>query len=281
MENSKEIKQAREDASSTDEQSIIEQETRAKWETLRPSFLAWAAQNGESPSAFDDIVEGQVEFARVHYQKQRAKLELGELSTRWDNITPGDARSLQTLLDTNPQEASMHCFFEDNPKFLIQVLTGGHGRYQLSKKRLGAEYVPDFLIAEGSSIGIEWYAVELESPRCKVHRTDGNPAEPLNTAIAQIRDWRQWLINNLDYARRPKDQDGLGLIGIDSRVPGLIIIGRRHQYPKRFNDFRRQMKDRESILIHSYDWLTDIACSNRSGSLDFERRETNFDFGES
>lgn len=48
----------------TDEQTIIEKATRDKWETLRPSFQAWAAESGESPSEFDWIVEGQVEFVR-------------------------------------------------------------------------------------------------------------------------------------------------------------------------------------------------------------------------
>lgn len=135
----------------------------------------------------------------VRYQKERVALELNHSLTLWDQITSEESDSLQALLDTNPDEESMHRFFEDNPKFLVQVMTGGHGRYQLSKKRLGAEYVPDFLIAEGSSIGIEWYAVELESPSSKEHRSDGNPAQALNIAIAQIRDWRQWLMNNLDY----------------------------------------------------------------------------------
>lgn len=276
MEDARETKDPRHDESPTDEQSLIEQETRAKWEIFRPSFLAWATQSGESPSGFDEMVKSQVESARVRYQKERAKSELNHLSTRWDEVTRKDADSLQALLDADPKEAEMHRFFEDNPKFLVQVLAGGHGRYQLSKKRLGAEYVPDFLIAEGSSIGIEWYAVELESPRPKVHRADGNPASSLNTAIAQIHDWRQWLMNNLDYARRARDQDGLGLIGIDCRVPGIIIIGRRHQCPERFNNFRHQMKDRENILIHSYDWLIDIARENRSGSVDFELQHPNF-----
>lgn len=247
-----------------DEQTIIEQATRVKWETLRPSFMVWAAESGESPSEFDRIVEGQVEFARVNYQKQRANLELTHLSTDWDHITPKDTASLQALLDTDPKEASMQTFLEDNPKFLVQLLAGGHGRYQLSKKRLGADYVSDFLIAEESSIGIEWYAVELESPRSKEHKADGNPANSLNIALAQIRDWRQWLMSNLDYARRSTAQDGLGLVGIDSRVPGVIIIGRRHKYPERFNNFRRQTKDRENILIHSYDWLVDVARCNTS-----------------
>lgn len=271
MKNPRETESAGNDGLPKDEQTIIERETRAKWETLRPSFLVWARQSGESPSEFDRIVEGQVELARVNYQAQRAERELNHSSVDWDHITPEDANLLQALLDTDPNEASMHHFFEDNPKFLVQVLAGGHGRYQLSKKRLGADYVPDFLIAEASSIGIEWYAVELESPRSKEHKADGNPANSLNVALAQIRDWRQWLMNNLDYARRPKEEDGLGLIGIDSRVPGLIIIGRRHEYPERFNNFRRQTRDRESILIHSYDWLADAACSNKSGWLRVEK----------
>lgn len=74
-------------------------------------------------------------------------------------------------------------------------------------------------------------------------------------------------MNNLDYARRPREQDGLGLVGIDSRVPGLILIGRRHAFPDRFNEFRKQIGDRERIVIHSYDWLIDVARSKRSGWL--------------
>lgn len=250
-----------------DEQEALEQQTRAKWETLRPSFAAWAAESGESPSEFDRIVEDQVEYARVRYQKQRAVAELKQSSVIWDRITGEEANSLQALLDTNPDEAAMHHFLVVNPRLLVQVMAGGHGRYQLSKKRLGAEFVPDFLIAETSSMGIEWHAVELESPSSVAHRRDGLPANSLNLAIAQIRDWRKWVMNNLDYARRSQAQDGLGLAGIDPRMSGIVLIGRRHLYPDRFNEFRRQMIDREHILIHSYDWLVDVAQSNKSGSL--------------
>lgn len=263
----KEIKPERNIGHPTDEQAIIEQRIREKWESLRPSFLEWAKENGESPLEFDMIVDGQVLYARVIYQKKREESELSTSLTIWDQISSEDADALQALLDTNPNESSMQRFLEEKPKFLVQVLAGGHGRYQLSQKRLGSQYVPDFLVAESSSIGIEWYAIEIESPRSKEHLVDGNPASALNIALSQIRDWRQWLMDNIDYARRPKEQNGLGLIGIDSRVPGLIIIGRRHEYPERFNHFRRNIRDRENILIHSYDWLVDVARSNTSGWL--------------
>jgi len=256
-----------------DEQTALELETRAKWESLRPSFNAWAEQSGEPLSEFDSIVDGQVEHARVVYQKRRARAELAEHSVPWDRVAVKEATSLRKLLNTNPDEQAMHRFLEANPKFLIQILGGGHGRYQLSKQRLGAEFVPDFLVAENSSIGIEWHAVEIESPRAIAYRQDGLPAETLNHALGQIREWRRWLMNNLDYARRPREQDGLGLVGIDSRVPGLILIGCRHTFPERFNEFRRQMVDRERIVIHSYDWLVDVAQSNRSGRLESELPE--------
>ena len=273
MERKKQASQDEQPDLLTDEQTALELETRAKWESLRPSFNAWAAQSGEPLSLFDGIVDGQVEYARVVYQKRRARAELADYSVPWDRLITKETTSLQKLLNTNPDELTMHRFLDANPKFLIQVLGGGHGRYQLSKQRLGAEFVPDFLVAEVSSIGFEWYAVEIESPRAIAHRQDGLPAEPLNQALGQIRDWRRWLMNNLNYARRPREEDGLGLMGIDSRVPGLILIGRRHTFPDRFNEFRKQMVDRERIVIHSYDWLLDVARSNRSGRLGSELPE--------
>ena len=118
---------------------------------------------------------GQVEFARVNYQKARAYGELDGSSVSWDGVTPEDCASLRGLLNSDPQEAEVHRFLEEHPKFLIQVLGGGHGRFQLSKPRFGAELVPDFLVSEMSSMGIEWHLVEIESPRRAVQRQDGLP----------------------------------------------------------------------------------------------------------
>ena len=250
-----------------DEQEAKEREIRAQFEPLRPEYNAYAQEAGDTSFSFDDFVESRIESDRAAYQKGRASKELQQSFARWDKITAAETDSLCELLASNPDESGMHTFLEANPEFLVQVLTGGHGRYQLSKVRLGSEYIPDFLIAEESSIGIEWYAVEIESPKGKMHRKDGLPAKGLNHALGQIMDWRKWLMNNLNYARRPRGQDGLGLIGIDPRVSGLIIMGRRCEYPERFNEFRRQTIDRDRITIHSYDWLIDVARSNRSSWL--------------
>ena len=256
-----------------DEQEALERETRARWETFRPSFVEWAKASGESLSEFDRLVDSQVEFAIVKFQKERAARDLNGASVSWDKLTRQDGDRLQELLDCNPREEELHCFLDDYPQFLVQVLAGGHGRFQLSNRRLGSEFVPDFLVAEMSSIGIEWHAVEIESSCFTVVRKDGRPTSQVHDAVNQIRDWRQWLMNNLGYARSPKEQNGLGLVGIDARLSGLIVIGRRQEYSIKYNEFRRQMIDRERIVIHSYDWLVDAARSNSSGNLSWELRQ--------
>ncbi|MCY4529241.1 MAG: DUF4263 domain-containing protein [Chloroflexi bacterium] len=254
-----------------DEQEALERETRAKWESFRPSYNAWASQVGDPLSEFDRIIEGQIRHTRVKYQKERVAGELDLSSVRWNQITAQEVASLQELLDSNPDEQAMQSFLERNPKFLVQILGGGHGRYQIprfqSKPRLGSEYIPDFLISDVNSMGIHWYAVELESPRKRAYRKDGVQHSYLTQAISQITDWREWLRNNIDYARRKEEEDGLGLIGIDERLPGLILIGRRDEYPVRSKKYRRDTRANMQIAIHSYDWLLDEAGKKSSGGL--------------
>ena len=256
----------------SDEQTSIENKARVEIERLKSSHDAWASENREPSTDFDQIVKEHVVNARVSYQKERENRELAQHFVRWDRITEEDIFALEETLNSNPHEQAMHRFLEDNRKFLIQALSGGHGRYQISKPQLGSEFVPDFLVAEMDSIGIHWTAVELESPRVRGHRNDGLQSSKLTHAIGQIRDWRAWIRNNIDYARRPPEQNGLGLIGIDDRAPGLVLIGRRDEFPERYNEFRRQMQDREGIAIHSFDWLVDVA-RRLSGVLSVDLRE--------
>ena len=250
-----------------DTQEDIERRTRAKWESLRQSYNEWAETTGEPFEDFDRIVEGQVRQATIRYQKERASEELHESSVAWDRVTAEIYASFLELLETDPHEPEVHQCLADNPQILVQTLSGGRGRYHISKPRFGSELVPNFVIAEASSIGVEWHLVELESPRLKVERKDGLPTQKVNHAIGQIRDWRTWLMNNINYARRPNRQSGLGLVGIDSRAAGIIIIGRRQEHSERYNEFRRAMIDKERVVIHSYDWLLDVAQSNLSGRL--------------
>ena len=177
----------------------------------------------------------------------------------WDEITQKDVKKLQQILKTATKESALQRFFEKNSIFLIQHLGGGHGRWCIPHKRLGKELVLDFLIGEHSSLGFEWYGLELETPKAKLFNKNGDPSAALTHAIRQVTDWRVWLKNNIDYAKRPRDKQGLGLTDIDGNIKCFILIGRRENLNPIFSERRRQMSKDNNIEIHTYDWLIEQA----------------------
>ena len=117
------------------------------------------------------------------------------------------------------------------------------------------------MIDAAHSFGVDWIAVELESPRTSLFTKAGNPTATLTHAIRQIMNWRTWLTNNLSYATRPESEDGLGLSKLRSDVEGLILIGRRSKLSDSDNALRSQMSHDLNIAIHTYDYILDVARS--------------------
>jgi len=192
------------------------------------------------------------------YKEELRSNELKDYFVNWDDISQKDVNKLIKKLETSSNESEMQKFFEENPIFLIQQLRGGHGRWVISKKRLGSEFIIDFLIGESHSFGYDWVAIELESPKAKMFNKNGDLNKALNHAIRQIQDWRSWLTRNQDYAERSIAQNGLGLININPNLEGLIIIGRESDIDNNTNDRRRQYVSTLNIKIHTYDWLVRI-----------------------
>ncbi len=259
MENKREMNNPNEvQISLVDEQSALENEAKANIEAVKSRVNEVPVEERADNDEYIEFLENQIVHKIAKYQNKRASEEMQKYFVICNSITSEEVNSLTTMLESNPDEATVHQFLKDNPKFLVRALVGGRFGYLISKPRLGADFVPDFLIAEENSMGLQWFAVELESPRIKAHRGNGLDSHELTHAIGQIKDWRSWIMNNLDYARRSNEQKGLGLIGIDDKVTGLILIGRRTKYPERFNDFRRQKNVQERIKVQSYDWLVDL-----------------------
>lgn len=207
-----------------------------------------------------DMIQSHVEHAVSAYHHDRAKKELEEYLVLWNEITAEHIKAFKHVLDKAKVEEDLQKFLTENKIFLVQHLGGGHGRYVIPKPRLGAELIPDFLIAEMSSIGIEWYGVELESTSAEMFTSSGQPSHLVTQAIQQVVEWRAWLQNNLAYARSPKYENGLDLVGITPDLPAIILMGRRDkEFPSNFNAFRRQIKSRQNIEIHTYDWLVEQA----------------------
>ncbi len=180
---------------------------------------------------------------------------LGEFLVWWLDLSRNHFRKFKKCLSVATMEEELQEFLSANPMLLAVQLGGGHGRWVIPKKRLGSEYVPDFMIGERSSIGFEWHAVELESPRVKMFTKAGNPTKELTHAIRQIEDWKRWLQLNQNYASRARTESGLGLTDITADLPGLILIGRRADIDETSNGRRLQMANDLRIKIHSCDWL--------------------------
>lgn len=193
----------------------------------------------------------------------------------WDDIVEADVTAWRDVLDKARDERPIQEHLEAHPLLLAQCVGGGHGRWVIPQQRLGAEYVTDFVVGERSSIGFEWLAVELESPRAKLFTRAGDPTRQLNHAIRQVTDWRTWLQANQNYAARSRDDQGLGLTDVVAEIPGLILLGRRESTPGTTRARRAQLSRTLGIKIHTYDWLTETAMQRARAMADVDKRARN------
>lgn len=197
------------------------------------------------------------EKSQLHHQLARTYLK--EYETAFSEITKEDLDELVSIIENSTKEEDIQQFLQAHPSILTHYLGGGHGRYSIPKKSLGGMFVPDFLLADLSSLGLNWHAVELENPQAKMFNKNGDPSYSLNHAIRQVRDWRNWLTKNLDEATRLRQDKGLSLIGIEPELECLILIGRRKDLDEDLLDARRRMNREINGEIHTYDWLVEQA----------------------
>ncbi len=159
-----------------------------------------------------------------------------------------------TTIGSATSEEPIQKYFQDHPSLVIGE-TGGQCRWVIPQKRLGSELVPDFITARLDSRGVKWTLVELQSPMSSPYNSKGHLSAQLNEGVSQINEWRRWLEDNLDYARRERAKNGLGLKDISPRCDGLILIGREDDRDEQTRARLKQLALLESIDVRSYDWL--------------------------
>jgi hypothetical protein len=173
-------------------------------------------------------------------------------------VSEDDITELETLITTADDERPIQKFLEEHG-YLLTALLGGNERYCLSQKRLGGEYVPDFIIGDVDSLGIRWVLIELETPRSGIYLKGGLLLdEKARKGMSQIMDWRNWLSSNIAYARQRRSENGLGLFDIREKSDALVLVGRRSQMPNTSDAQRHEYRQSNNIQIHSYDWLLEI-----------------------
>ncbi|WP_128644982.1 Shedu anti-phage system protein SduA domain-containing protein [Rhodococcus sp. BS-15] len=218
-------------------------------------------------SDYDDMSRAELDEIGAHLASETARVkrerraipDLEPHLVEWDTITPELVDEFQQILDHATTERDTQQFLQEHRQLLLQPLRGGHGRWVLPQKAFGGHFRSDFMIAELSSSGFEWTAVELEGPQRPLFTKTGQPAQYLRKGISQIEEWRLYIKENLDACRKPRAEMGQGLADIDDQVRGWVIIGRRDPADEKFKRQRRQLATRHNVEIRTYDWLIDRA----------------------
>jgi hypothetical protein len=172
-----------------------------------------------------------------------------------DNVTLAEIDQLESIIDRATDESPIRTFLETHTHVLAS-LVGGPERFCIPGVSLGRKYVADFFLADVDSLGIRWILIELESPRSRVTLEKSNQFDKsARKGISQVQEWREWLQNNLDQARRRTAEDGLGLFDIRPLTEGLVFVGRRQNLRLSSKALRLQLWEQDRIQMHSYDWL--------------------------
>ncbi|MEX1102309.1 MAG: Shedu anti-phage system protein SduA domain-containing protein [Actinomycetota bacterium] len=172
-----------------------------------------------------------------------------------DTPTAVEIDELERVVDAATDEGPIQAYLGAHPH-VLGMLMRGPDRFVVPQVRLGRDYVGDFFLANVDSSGIRWILLELETPKsdttlAKSRRLDKHARD----GLGQIREWREWLQNNLDQAKRPRSEDGLGLFDMRPQADGLLLVGRRHRLGTDARSLRRQQAEESRVTIHTYDWL--------------------------
>jgi Shedu protein SduA, C-terminal len=185
-----------------------------------------------------------------------SKTKLEKWTHRKFNVRRPAARVLveefHRVLGDAADERPLQVHFAAQPTLLAPLAPLGSGYWCLDRPQLGAELVPDFLLASRSSAGFRWAMIELEGPNERVLTKAGLPARKLAEALKQVRDWRTWLRTNIAYAR-----DQLGFVEIDAECRAYIIIGRRAALDPKQAHIYRELSDATTTIM-TYDRLSDL-----------------------
>lgn len=215
----------------------------------------------ESPNATEARKMAEA-GALEHFESLGASREMSAVKARklrqWavpDRvISARDIDALRGVIETSDDEAPIQRFLATRPHLLTPLLSAAHGKWVRPQVRFGSRYVADFLIADSDSTGIRWRLIELESPRARVLGRQGQWLKEARKAQEQIKAWRHYIRENLDAARKPLSDEGLGLVDVEPGTPALILISRRSIVTKDPVWQRRELSD-SGVEMHTYDWL--------------------------
>jgi hypothetical protein len=207
---------------------------RAPWDKLELSSKFGASRWGidhAKASAINDVLS----FIAADLMQMRGAKRSDILNNLRTTI-----EEFKDLLTQNPPEEDIQVFLSNHP-----IILSPTAFKIFPKHRLGSEYVTDFVIHQADG---EYILVEIEAASHMLFNKNGDPSALLSHAQRQVEDWREWVNENLAYAR--------------NSLPGIIepdcwvIIGRDISFSNRDRKaLRRKNKELSHITIMTFDDL--------------------------
>ena len=162
------------------------------------------------------------------------------------------ARDWEDLLRSDRPEEVYHQDLASNAGFFFGIRDCA---LTISKLRLGGDLTTDLvLVRDRHSLGLSYELVELEVPHKAAYTKANNPSARLTRAIQQVQDWREWL------SQRPEEAKRL-FPGQGGNLSYSIFIGRRDTagpHQRKLIRFGEQL----GIQIRSFHRLSDLLAEN-------------------
>lgn len=150
-------------------------------------------------------------------------------------VTVGQYQSFTELLKAKASEREIEYFFSQNGEVLSLIIwlfsTGHHMSWIFPKEQVRPPsgnvggLIPDYLLAGASSIGVEWFVLELKGADKRAFSRRGNRISLSNEANRGVSQ----LLNYIDICSRDQAylRDGLELVGGKSEDCWIFSLGSR------------------------------------------------------
>ncbi len=144
------------------------------------------------------------------------------------------------LLEGANKEEQLQTFLKDNP-LVLDV-----GADVLPKRKLGEDFVTDFVLLSPTDQGPRYTLVEIERSDVPILTKEGGLSHHATHALKQTREWDVWVQRNSSYLREK-------LLGFES-PEYLIVIGRsKDLMPEQKALLRSHNRDLAHTEFRTYD----------------------------
>ncbi len=191
--------------------------------TLRHAYY----DNEQLPSAVQNaIIDFQLAFMGHHLSDDANKFDPSSIPPdKTIQKLESMAEEFEALLESAEREEELQVFLKENPLILHPTAE------QIPKKKLGEDFVTDFVLVMPSDQGPSYTLVEIERASHGILIKDNSLSSHANHAIKQTKDWDVWLESNKAY--------------LQTKLPGfetpnyMVIIGRGNELDETAKQYLR------------------------------------------